>query len=178
MSSQHQGIISLNWRCGIIGIVLVGLFASNASALDICSQLSRLITDPPAGFVAARAEQTSPQRWASRPFLPNANCAVWASRSSEAHNIRCTINDGTNASKVAGFYQDTVQSIDRCLAALPDGKKYRRHTAQVDSDGLKGAETRWIYDSGVLRFQIDLADYRRTADRSTYNSLSVEYLKY
>jgi hypothetical protein len=178
MSPQHQGDTRLNRRCGIIAIVFVGLFAPNASALDICPQLSKLIADPPAGFVAARAEPTSPQRWASRPFLPSASCAVWASRSSEAHNIRCTINDGANPSKVAGFYRDTVRSIDRCLTALPDGRKYNRHTAQVDSEGLKGAETRWIFDSDVLRFQIDLTDYRRTADGSTYNSLSVEYLKY
>ena len=165
-------------RRRILGIVFVGLFASSASAEEICPQLSRLIKDPPAGFVSDRAEPISPQRWASRPFLPNAKCVIWASRSAEAHNIRCTINDGADPSTVTEFYQDTERSIDRCLAALPEGNKYDRHTTQVDSEGLKGAETRWVYDSDVLRFQIDLTNYRRTFDGSTYNSFFFEYLKY
>jgi hypothetical protein len=79
-------------------------------------------------------------------------CAIWASRSAEARNSRCTINDGAKPSIAADFYQGTERSIDRCRAALPAGTKYDRHAAQVDSAGLKGAETRWLYDADVLRF--------------------------
>lgn len=163
---------------GIFGIVLVGLLASTASAEEICPQLSQLLKDPPAGFVAHRGEPVSPQSWASKPFLANANCVVSVARIQEAHEMRCSVNDGTNAALVAQYYQQTAGSIDQCLATRPEGKKYIRQEMPVDSEGLKGAETRWVFDSDSLRFQIDLSNYRRTYDGSTYNSFSVEYLRY
>jgi hypothetical protein len=162
----------------ILGIVFIGLLASTASAEEICPQLTQLLKDPPSGFVANRGEPISPQSWASKPFLANANCVVSVARVAEAHEMRCTVNDGTKATLVTQYYQDTAGSVDRCLAALPEGKKYNRQEMPVDSEGLKGAETRWIYDSDALRFQIDLSNYRRTFDGSTYNSFSVEYLRY
>ena len=165
-------------RRGILGIVFVGLLASTASAEEICPQLSQLLKDPPAGFVANRGEPISAQSWASKPFLANANCVVSAAQIAQAHEIRCTVNDGSDAALVARYYKDTAGSIDQCLAALSNGKKYDRKEMPVDSEGLKGAETRWIFDSDTLRFQIDLSNYRRTYDNSTYNSFSVEYLHY
>jgi hypothetical protein len=168
----------VNPRRGTLGIVFIALFATTASAQEICGQLSKLMKDPPAGFVSQRAELLSPQRWASRSFLPNAKCVIWASRSGDADEIRCTINDGASPSIVAKFYQDTERSIDRCLAAMPGGDKYERRTARIESGSLKGVETVWIHDSDLRRFQVDLTEYRRTIDGTAYNSFSVQYLKY
>jgi hypothetical protein len=162
----------------ILGIVLIAGLSSAAAAQEICAPLAKLIKDPPAGFMSDRAEPIGPQRWASVPIIPNAKCVVWASRTAEAHNIRCDINDGASASVVTGFFERASGSIDRCLATLPDGGRYDRTTAKVDVGGLTGTETSWIFDSDVLRFKIDLTDYRRGFDGSTYNSFSVEYLKY
>jgi len=165
-------------RQRVLCAIFVAVLGQSASAEEICPQLSGLLKDPPKGFVSLRGAPASAQRWDSRPFFQNGKCAVWASRSAEAHNIRCTVNDGGKAAKVTKFYEDTKASIARCLKALPEGKSYVRHNEKVDGDGLQGTESSWVYDTDALRFKIDLADYRRTADGSTYNSFSVEYLKY
>src|ERR1700734_1776140 len=49
-----------------------------AMADDICPALTRLLTNPPAGFVALRAEKTSAvwPIWKAKAFLANAVCEL------------------------------------------------------------------------------------------------------
>jgi hypothetical protein len=149
-----------------------------AQAAGICPVLTQLLTAPPAGFIAQRGAAEEPQYWVSKPFLADASCKVWVARSAEAHNIRCVVNDQAAPVKVTAFYETMRADIDTCLAGLPDGAKFKRVAGPVNTDRLKGAETTWVFESDVRRFKIDLADYLRVVLNTSYNSFSVEYMKY
>ena len=103
---------------------------------------------------------------------------MWVSRTAEAHNVRCVVNDAAAPVKVTAFYETTRREIDACLAGLAEGGKFKREAGPVTTDRLKGAETTWVFESDVRRFKIDLADYLRVVLGTSYNSFSVEYMKY
>jgi hypothetical protein len=145
---------------------------------DICPGLTRLLTAPPSGFIAARGEPTAPQYWAAKPIVADAKCRIWQSAAAEAHNMRCVVNDEAAPESVAEFYRKTSDEIDRCLAALPGSPKFDRTSREVETSLLKGTETVWISDTPAVRFKIDLAGYRRVELGTSYDSLSVEFLKY
>ena len=161
-----------------LGIACFLLVASPAGAEGICDPLIRLITDPPSGFIAYRAEPIEPQYWTSKPLLPQGKCKVWASLMAEAHNVRCTANDDASPAVVTAYFEDTRRTIDLCLMALPNSAKFERRANPVNTEGLKGAETSWVYDTATARLKINLTDYLRVTLGSSYNSFAVEYLKY
>ena len=161
-----------------IGLAWLVAAAHAASAATICPTLTQLLTDPPAGFIAQRGSAEEPQYWASKPFLAAGVCKVWVALTAEAHNVRCVVNDEAAPVKVTAFYEETRRDIDACLAELPGGVKFKREIQPVNTDRLKGAQTIWVYESDVRRFKIDLADYLRVVPGTSYNSFSVEYMKY
>ena len=166
-------------RVVLAGSLLAALFGRAGYAQDVlCAPLMRLLANPPAGFVERRAGPDGDQRWTATPVAAAAVCGVWESRAGDADSIRCTINDRANPASVTAFYDGEVAGIDRCLATQPVLGKWERTTSPVSVEGLRGTETIWVRDTDALRFKISLADYLRTATNSSYNSFSVEYLKY
>jgi hypothetical protein len=160
----------------MLGLAL--LFPLAASAQEMCPTLSKLMAQPPAGFLENRGEPAGPQQWLSRQDLPASRCILWEARAKDAYDMRCTINDGAAAAAVEGFYQGASQSIDRCLAGLPDGAKYQRQAAAVDVEGLKGQETTWVMQTDAVQFKIHMTRYLRTSDSSAYNNFTVQFLHY
>jgi hypothetical protein len=170
---KSRGILRL------LGGAVLGLACLAApAAADICPGLTGLLTAPPAGFIAARGAPDGPQYWAAKPFVANGTCRIWQSATAEAHNIRCVINDEAALAVVTDFYRATGAEIDRCLAVLPGSPQFDRTVHLVGTGLLKGSETTWISDTPLVRFKIDLADYRRVEAGSAYDSFSVECLKY
>ncbi len=163
---------------GTLAWICVLAWAPAAPAQELCGQITRLLAAPPAGFLADRGAAIGAQRWTSPNFLPHAQCVIWASRTAEAHNIRCTVNDEAAPALVSAYFAHSQRIIDQCLAALPTGRLFVRRVDPVASEGLQGQDARWIADTDRFRIQIELTDYRRVVLGSSYNSLSVEYLKY
>ncbi len=79
---------------------------------------------------------------------------------------------------VTSFYQATVHDIEACLPTLKDGTRFHRTSKPVSMPLLKGQMTDWILDTDTARIKIEVTDYLRTKTNSSYNSLSVEFLKY
>jgi hypothetical protein len=131
---------------------------------------------PAAGPVAP----SDPKHWTTGTLLAHpSSCALWASAGNEAHALRCTIDDRAPAAETAAFYADTAAAIDRCLAGRPDAARWVKATVPVAiPNGLTGRKTTWVLDDAALRFTIALADFKRHHDASSYDDLSVDYLKY
>jgi hypothetical protein len=174
---SRSSLVGRKAACALLGLVFV-LAAHAAAAQDICTIVSKLLTDPPAGFIAERAAPMEPRRWAGKPVLPHGDCVVWASDSAEAHDLRCFVNNRAAATEVNAFYTSAEQSISQCLTARDDHASFARTTKQIKDYGLTGVETTWINESDKARWKIGLSDFRRDADGSAYNNFYVEYLKY
>ncbi len=162
----------------LLACALALLALPGAAAADICPALTRVLADPPSGFVALRGAPDEPQYWHSKPFLAGASCTVWAGLAAAAHTVRCVANDEAAPARVTAFYETTRHEIDACLASLPDGAKYARQVRPIDTARIKGSETTWVLDTPASRLKIDLADFLRVAAATCYNSFSVEYVKY
>jgi hypothetical protein len=163
-----------------IALLIVFAACHVARAEDVCPMLSKLLDNPPAGFVASRAAPSGAKHWISQPLLAHpAQCLLWQSARAEAHEIRCTVDDRAPPAETAAFFDDTAAAIDRCLAARSDGRAWHREAAPVAvPNGLSGRRVFWVFDNDAIRFRVGLADFRRHHDGSSYDELSVEYLKY
>lgn len=152
--------------------------AAAQAAPPICDTLKPLLDDPEHGFIELHGAPEQPQYWVAKPFLDHAKCDVWTSARNIAHNLRCVANDRLTPAVVTQFYQSTEHDIDACLATVKDGNRFRKSREPVSMPLLKGAATSWILDTDSIRIEIRIADYFRTTTNSSYNSLSVEFLKY
>lgn len=152
--------------------------AAALAAPPICDTLKPLVEDPERGFVALRGAPERPRYWEARPFLDHAACDVWTSEKAVAHNVRCVANDRFDPAAVTRFYQSAEHDIDACLATLRDGARFRKTSEPVSMPLLKGRMTGWLLDTDTVRIRIEVTDYLRTRTHSSYNSLSVEFLKY
>jgi hypothetical protein len=111
-------------RCRVASLAVLAtcLAWSAARAEDVCPMLTKLLNNPPSGFVASRATPSGAKHWTSQSLLTQpARCLLWQSARAEAHEIRCTVDDRAPAAETAAYYDDTAAAIDRCLAARPDG---------------------------------------------------------
>jgi hypothetical protein len=162
--------------------VVIGIFfcflAAGAHAADICPMVTKLLADPPSGFIADRGSPVNEKMWDSLPVLDNAKCRVWASTDKDAHEIRCQVNDGAAADTVAAYYQAAGRQVAACLSARPDAKQWTRGTRKVAVSSMTEDETSWTNRTDVERFRIILTNSRRTNDGSTYNEFDVTFLKY
>lgn len=118
---------------------------------QICQALTRLLANPPAGFVALREEKTSAvwSTWTAKPFLTNAVCELRGAESDPQQELRCTINDKATVEATTAWYKATGAAIDACLPSLPHGSRLvRRAEVPKQADGFEGAVTVWAYDGG------------------------------
>jgi hypothetical protein len=165
-------------KYAVLGAWMLMAAAAHA-APPICDTLKPLVNDPEHGFVALRAEpEEQPKYWQAKPFLDHAKCDVWTSEKAIAHNLRCVANDRFDASAVTAFYQAAVKDIDACLVDVKGGSKFKKAIEPVSMPLLKGQMTDWVLDTDTARIKIEVTDYLRTKTNSSYNSLSVEFLKY
>jgi hypothetical protein len=162
---------------GLIGFYF-GFVAFSAQAADVCGMLTTLLTNPPSGFINDRAERIDEKFWSSQPLLESGACRVWASTDGDGHEIRCSINNHAPQATVDGFYKDTAESVDRCLAARPDPKTWQRAVRTLEVESMTGKETSWVFNDHTVRFKIELSADKRTHDGSFYNEFDVEFLKY
>lgn len=149
-----------------------------AMADEICPALSKLLTNPPAGFVALRAEKTSAvwPIWKAKPFLANAACELRGAESDPQQELRCTINDKATEAVATAWYKTTGAAIDACLPSLPHGSRFvRKPEVSKAADGFQGVVTVWAYDAKSEHIEIELTDDRNFGFAS--NTLTVRYLK-
>lgn len=162
---------------GVIGFCFV-FATSGAHAADVCGMLTKLLANPPSGFIADRAARIDEKFWSSQPLLENGDCRIWASKDGDGHEIRCSVNNHAPQATVDGFYKDTAQSVDRCLAARPDAKTWERAVRTLQVESMTGEETSWVFNDHTVRFKIELSADKRTHDGSFYDEFDVEFLKY
>ena len=112
-----------------LSAVFAGLGTGHAMADEICQALSRLLANPPAGFVALREEKTSAvwPIWTAKPFLTNAVCELRGAESDPQQELRCTINDKATVEATTAWYKATGAAIDACLPSLPHGSRFVRN---------------------------------------------------
>ncbi len=149
-----------------------------AMADEICPALTKLLTDPPSGFVALRGEKTSAvwPIWKAKAFLTNSACELRGAETDPQQELRCTINDKVDAAVTTAWYKATGAAIDACLPHLPHGSRFvRKPEVAKKADAFEGVTTVWAYDTKSEHIEIELTDARNFGFAS--NTLSVRYLK-
>lgn len=145
---------------------------------EIGPALTRLLTDPPSGFVALRGEKTSTtwSTWKAKPFVPGASCELRGAETDPQQELRCTVNETADAATTKAWYASTAAAIAAALPRVPNGRSFvRKPEATRNTDSYRGVTTVWSYDGKSERVEIELADVSDAGNPS--NTLSVRYLK-
>jgi hypothetical protein len=158
--------------------IFAAMGMGRAMADEIGPVLTRLLANPPSGFVALRGEKTSAvwPIWTAKPFLPNAVCELRGDETGPKQELHCTINNKAPEDVTTAWYKSTASAIDKTIRQLPHGGSYvRNKEVSKNADAFQGLSTVWVYDGGAEKIEIELTDDRNFGFAS--NTLSVRYLK-
>lgn len=145
---------------------------------EIGPALTRLLTDPPSGFVALRGEKTSATwpMWKAKPFVPGAACELRGDETGPQLELRCTVNERSDAATTKAWYAATADAIAAALPRVPNGRSFvRKPESASEADSYRGVTTVWSYDGRSERIEIELGD--ASSAGNARNTLSVRYLK-